>query len=90
MRDPLWNNPTHFIYQYIRKRMMKMTVISNVNQTLSTIKSIEAQLSIFALNSQEKNAQQTFHEMMIVMNEIKEDLQKRTIEMKLEEPQYKN
>ncbi|KAB2338091.1 DUF1657 domain-containing protein [Cytobacillus depressus] len=66
-----------------------MTVISNVKQSLSNIKGIEAQLSILALNSQDPEAQKTFHEMMNMMNEIKKDLQVRVSEMILEEPQYK-
>ncbi|QED48192.1 DUF1657 domain-containing protein [Cytobacillus dafuensis] len=66
-----------------------MTVISNVKQSLSTIKGIESQLSILALNSQDPEAQRTFHEIMIMMNEIKKDLQVRVNEMLLEEPQYK-
>ncbi|MBS4193004.1 DUF1657 domain-containing protein [Bacillus sp. FJAT-49705] len=66
-----------------------MTVISNVKQSLSTIKGIESQLSILALNSQDPEAQKTFHEIMNMMNDIKKDLQVRVNEMMLEEPQYK-
>ncbi|MEH7346452.1 DUF1657 domain-containing protein [Bacillus sp. JJ1532] len=66
-----------------------MTIISNVKQSLSTIKGIEAQLSILALNSHDPEAQRTFHEMMNMMNDIKKDLQLRVNEMMLEEPQYK-
>ncbi|MFE8697354.1 DUF1657 domain-containing protein [Cytobacillus sp. FJAT-53684] len=66
-----------------------MTIVSNVNQCVATIKSIEAQLSSLALNSQDDNSQKIFHEMMNMMNEIKKDLQYRVNEMVLEEPQYK-
>lgn len=66
-----------------------MTVYSNVKQCLSTIKGIEAQLSSLALNSQDQDAQRTFHEMMTMMNEVKKDLQLRVNEITLEEPQYK-
>ena len=66
-----------------------MTVISNVKQTLATIKSIEAQLSELALLSKDPSAQETFHDMMLLMEEVKQDLYKRTMEMQLEEPQYK-
>lgn len=66
-----------------------MTTISSVNQCVATIRSIEAQLSGLALNSQEPAAQRTFHDMMNIMNEIKKDLQYRVNEMVLEEPQYK-
>ncbi|MBY0121380.1 DUF1657 domain-containing protein [Bacillus sp. S/N-304-OC-R1] len=66
-----------------------MTVISNVKQSLSTIRGIEAQLSILAINSLDPEAQRTFHETMNIMNEIKKDLQIRVNEMMVEEPQYK-
>ncbi|MBB6444973.1 DUF1657 domain-containing protein [Bacillus benzoevorans] len=66
-----------------------MTIFSNVKQTLATVKSIEAQLSALALNSLDPSAQETFHNMMLLMEEVKQDLYKRTMEMQLEEPQYK-
>jgi len=66
-----------------------MTVISNVKQCMSTIKGIEAQLSILALNSQDDEAQRVFHDMMNVMNEVKKDLQVRVNEILFEERQYK-
>lgn len=66
-----------------------MTVISNVKQCIATLKGIEAQLSILALNSQEDQAQKIFHEMMLVIGEVEGDLQKRKVDIELEEPQYK-
>jgi hypothetical protein len=67
-----------------------MTVAANVNQCLSTIKGIEAQLSLFALNFQDETAKRVLHESMMVMEEIKKDLRARITELELEEPQYKN
>jgi hypothetical protein len=67
-----------------------MTVAANVNQCLSTIKGIEAQLSLFALNFRDDTAKRILHESMLVMEEVKKDLQKRITELELEEPQYKN
>jgi hypothetical protein len=67
-----------------------MTVAANVNQCLSTIKGIEAQLSLFALNFQDRTAKQAMHESMMIMEEIKKDLQARITVLELEEPQYKN
>jgi len=66
-----------------------MTVISNLKQTIATLKGIEAQLSSLALNSSEEEAQKTFHETMLVIEEIKNDLNDRKVEMEFEEPQYK-
>lgn len=66
-----------------------MTVISNVKQCIATLKGIEAQLSTFAINSHDDQAQKTFHEMMLVVGEIEGDLQQRKVELEFEEPQYK-
>jgi hypothetical protein len=72
------------------RKLIKMTVAANVNQCLSTIKGIEAQLSLFALNFQDETAKRVMHESMLLMEEIKRDLQNRITELELEEPQYKN
>lgn len=69
---------------------MKMTVVANVNQCLSTIKAIEGQLSIFALNFQDEEAKRVMHETMLMMEKISNDIHARVTEMELEEPQYKN
>lgn len=66
-----------------------MTVAANVNQCLSTIKGIEAQLSSFAINSNVPEASKIFHETMMVIDEIKKDLEQRKIQLEKEEPQYK-
>ncbi|MEH7416447.1 DUF1657 domain-containing protein [Neobacillus drentensis] len=66
-----------------------MTIYSNVKQCFVSIKGIEAQLSNFALNSQDEQAQQTFHKAMLIVGEVKNDLQKRITELEVQEPQYK-
>lgn len=66
-----------------------MTIGSDVKQCLATVKSIDASLSKLALVSQDSEAQKIFHEMMLVMGEVKEDLQKRVGKLELEEFQYK-
>lgn len=67
-----------------------MTIASDVNQVLSTIKGIEAQLSSLALNTDIPEASKIFHETMLVIGEIKTDLQKRKTQLEIEEPQYKS
>lgn len=69
--------------------MKLLTVASNVNQSLATIKGIEAQLSTLALNSLDNEAQKTFHDAMIKISEIKKDLMERKNMLEFEEPQYK-
>lgn len=66
-----------------------MTVASNVSQCIAQIKGIEAQLSTFALNSMDPDAQRIFHQSMIIFQEIMSDLEKRRNELELAEPQYK-
>lgn len=66
-----------------------MTVAANVNQCLSTIKGIEAQLSTLALNTNVEEASRVFHETMMVIDEIKLDLEQRKNELEVKEPQYK-
>jgi hypothetical protein len=66
-----------------------LTVAANVNQCLSTIKGIEAQLSTMALNTTVDEASRIFHETMLVINEIKSDLEDRKTELEIQEPQYK-
>ncbi|MEK5443627.1 DUF1657 domain-containing protein [Fredinandcohnia sp. FSL W7-1320] len=66
-----------------------MTVGSQVKQCLSSIKSIEASLSSLALRTQDTLAKQTFHETMMIMDEIKNDLKHRVSEIEREEYQYK-
>ncbi|WP_226641957.1 DUF1657 domain-containing protein [Mesobacillus subterraneus] len=67
-----------------------MTVASNLNQLLSTIKGIEAQLSTMALNTNVPEASTIFHETMLIIGEIKTDLQDRKTQIEKEEPQYKS
>ncbi|WP_054860287.1 DUF1657 domain-containing protein [Gracilibacillus sp. JCM 18860] len=66
-----------------------MTVSSNVKQCLATLKSIEAGLSSLAINSSDEEAKRLFHEQMLVMEEIKQDIMKRIGELEREEEQYK-
>lgn len=66
-----------------------MTVSSQVKQCLSSIKNIEASLSSLALRTQDKEAKRTFHETMMIMDEIKNDLKIRVGEIEREEYQYK-
>ncbi|EKN65316.1 hypothetical protein BABA_21011 [Neobacillus bataviensis LMG 21833] len=66
-----------------------MTIASNVNQCLSTIKGIEAQLSSLALNSLEEEAKAMFHETSLKIGDVKKDLQYRVLELERNEPQYK-
>lgn len=76
------------LFLYLRGEP-EMTVAANVNQCLSTIKGIEAQLSSLALNSTVEEASRVFHETMLVMEEIKKDLEVRKNQLEVEEPQYK-
>ncbi|MGG3805582.1 DUF1657 domain-containing protein [Metabacillus fastidiosus] len=66
-----------------------MTVGSDVKQCLATVKGIDASLSNLAIVSQDEETKRVFHEMMLLIGEVKEDLQKRVGKLELEEFQYK-
>ena len=66
-----------------------MTIAASVKQCLANMKGIEAQLSSLALNSNDKGAQEVFHESMITIASVKNDLQNRVLELERLEPQYK-
>lgn len=66
-----------------------MTIAANVKQCLANLNGIEAQLSSLALNSNDKGAQEVFHDTMITIASIKKDLQTRVLELERLEPQYK-
>jgi hypothetical protein len=71
------------------KGSKKMTIASNVKQTFATIKNIESQLSSLALNSLDDEAKAAFHEAMLMIENVKNDLQSRVFELERAEPQYK-
>nr|WP_251025862.1 DUF1657 domain-containing protein [Bacillus sp. ISL-47] len=56
---------------------------------MATVRSIEIQLSSLALTSLDKEAKRLFHESMMEIAEIKEDLENRKKVIEFEEPQYK-
>ncbi|HWJ79101.1 MAG TPA: DUF1657 domain-containing protein [Niallia sp.] len=65
-----------------------MTVASNVKQMLASLKGIESQLSTFAINSMDEEAQRKFHEAMVMVGEIKNDIQLRVYALEREENEY--
>ncbi|MFT4414219.1 DUF1657 domain-containing protein [Fredinandcohnia humi] len=65
-----------------------MTVASQVKQSLASLKSIHASLQGLALKSIDEKSQRTFHETMLVTEEIIEDLKMRIGKLEKEEPQY--
>ncbi|MDQ0162726.1 DUF1657 domain-containing protein [Bacillus alveayuensis] len=65
-----------------------MTVASQVKQSLASLKSIHAGLQNLALKSTDPKAQKTFHETMVMTEEIIHDLKKRIGQLEYEEPQY--
>jgi len=66
-----------------------MTVISNVKQTLATLKGSEATLRLYSLQERNEDAKAIYTEAFEEINKIKIDLEKRIGALELEEPQYK-
>jgi hypothetical protein len=65
-----------------------MTVVSQVKQSLASLKSIHAGFQELALVSQDEEAQRTFHEAMMMAEEIIADIKNRIGKLEREEPQY--
>lgn len=66
-----------------------MTIGSKVKQTVSTLKSCEANLRIYSIQEREKNARAVYTKAFKELGEIKVDLEKRLGELEYQEPQYK-
>jgi len=66
-----------------------MTVASQVKQTLASLKSAQASLETFALNTQNEQAKQLFTQSAQTTQSIIEQLEARVQQLEQEEPQYK-
>lgn len=67
-----------------------MTVASQVKQTLAGLKSAQASLEGFALQTENQQAKQMFQNMAQQTQTIVDTLTPRLQEIEQEEPQYKN
>lgn len=66
-----------------------MTIGSEVKQCLASLKGIEANLSSLEIRTANEESKRIFHETMVIVNGVVEDLQQRVIELEVEETQYK-
>ncbi|BAU25955.1 uncharacterized protein DUF1657 [Aneurinibacillus soli] len=66
-----------------------MTVSAKVKQTLSGLKSAQASLETFALETQNKQAKQAFTQNAQQTQTIIDSLEQRVQQLEQEEPQYK-
>jgi signal transduction histidine kinase len=68
---------------------MIMTISSQVKQTLASLKSAQANLESFALQTQNQNAKQLYSSAAQQTRSIVDSLEPRLTEIENEEPQYK-
>jgi hypothetical protein len=66
-----------------------MTVASQVKQTLASLKSAQANLESFALETQNQKVKQLYSDAAQQMQNIINTIEPRINEMEQEEPQYK-
>lgn len=66
-----------------------MTVASQVKQTLSSLKGIEATLNHLSLEAQNEEARHVFHETCLITRRTIADIEQRVGELERQEPQYK-
>lgn len=66
-----------------------MTVSTQVKQTIASLKSAQASLETFALETQDKSAKQLYSNAAQQMTTIINSLEPRVNQIEAEEPQYK-
>ncbi|WEG11321.1 DUF1657 domain-containing protein [Pullulanibacillus sp. KACC 23026] len=66
-----------------------MTTYQQLLQTIGQLKSIEASLELFSMETQDKQAAQIFKEAYDEATKIVEALEVRQMQMEKEEPQFK-
>ncbi len=71
------------------KGVNDVTVATQVKQTLASLKSAQANLETFALNTQNKAAKQAYTQAAQATQSIIDTLEQRVTELENEEPQYK-
>ncbi|ASN05943.1 DUF1657 domain-containing protein [Virgibacillus necropolis] len=67
-----------------------MTIGSQVKSCFSSLKSAEATLILLANKAQDQQTKQVYEEAKMIVDEVKNDLQKQVIYLDQEEPQYKS
>lgn len=66
-----------------------MTVASQVKQTLSSLKGIEATLNHLSIETKNEEARHAFHESCLVTRRAITEIEQRVGELERQEPQYK-
>ncbi|WP_062046692.1 DUF1657 domain-containing protein [Bacillus sp. JCM 19034] len=67
-----------------------MTVSSKLKQTIAGLKSAQASLETFALETENQQAKQLYQQMAIDTQNVIDGLTPRMQQIEQEEPQYKN
>lgn len=66
-----------------------MTVASQLKQCTASIKNIEASLNSLAIQANDDQTADAFHQSCLITRRVLSDLEKRVGKIELEEPQYK-
>jgi phosphoglycolate phosphatase-like HAD superfamily hydrolase len=73
----------------LKRRLIKLTVASQVKQTLASLKGIQGTLGIYSNKSQDEETKNVFNEALSNVNDIIKDMEKRLQALEFEEFQYK-
>jgi hypothetical protein len=66
-----------------------MTVASQVNKTLATLKGNQGTLRLYALQTRDKQTELVYKEALNITETIINDLERRVQALEFQEPQYK-
>lgn len=69
---------------------MVLTTYQQLLQTIGQLKSVEASLELFSMDSNDEKTEQAFKEAFIQAASTLQALEIRKLQMEKEEPQYKN
>lgn len=77
------------VSKFHQKEVIRMTVAAQVKTCLSSLKSAQASLESFALNTQNQQAKQLFENAAKQTQQIVDQVASRVQQLEQEEPQYK-
>lgn len=72
-----------------KRRLLIMTVATQVKQTLATLKGAQGTLRMYSLQSREEESKNVYKDALETTNDIIKDLEIRLKTLELEEPQFK-
>jgi len=82
------SNYKYYSNRLTKGRLLKMTVGSQVKQAIASLKGVQASFEQFALQTENKRAQQLYENAAMQTKQVLQQVEPRLKEIEQEEPQY--